>query len=63
MLIIMFARESSSVDAGVGESEGSGSCGSSGDVPGVCKPTGWKGRRIVPLLELGGRLRESHTML
>lgn len=52
-------------DDGVGTAlgDGSGSLGSSRDVSGVCTPTGFRGRRIVPLLGFGTIFRESQTML
>lgn len=47
----------------IGGRDGSGSCGFSGPVSGVWGPTGWSGRRRVPLFGLGSRPRESQTML
>ena len=58
---------SSSEEAGDGTGEaivfgGGGSC-SSGEGSGVWRPTGFRGKRRVPLLGLGERPRESQIML
>lgn len=62
-----FVSSSSAADGdgdGGGDGDGrGGSLGSSGEVSGVWKPTGWSGRRRVPLLGFGSIPRESQIML